>query len=167
MTHPLVLALYRDANQAAEAAQAVRNLGVERRDLSIVARNHEAEGQIAERVGGSPGVEIEDSRTAAALGDLGGHLLAAIAVVLPGIGPIVAGGPLAAGLGEAAGHVAGGLKSMLEKCGVAARDAERWEHAVQGGAIMLGVHVRGGDTSTIRTALERAQPTDIASATWK
>ena len=166
MSHPLVLALFRDSSQAAHAAQAVRSLGVDRADLSIVARNHEAEGQIAERVGGSPGVEIEDSRAAAALGDLSGHLIAAIATVLPGVGPIVAGGPLAAGLGEAAGHLAGGLASMLERSGVAADEAARWERAVEGGSVLVGVHVRHGDAATIHAALEKSQADSLVTVNY-
>ena len=65
---------------------------------------------------------------AARLGELGGQVLAAIAVVMPGIGPIVAAGPLSAGLGEAAGHVAGGLASALKNAGV---PAERADHIVR------------------------------------
>lgn len=167
MTHPLVLALFPDSGRASAAARAVRALGVDRRDLSIVARNHEAEGELAERLGGSPGVEIEDSRTAAALGDLGGHLLAAIAVVLPGVGPIVAGGPLAAGLGEAAGHMAGGLSSVLRKSGLARSEAERWEQSIERGEILLGVHVRSGGVEAIRAALQRSTATDVATLSWE
>ncbi len=103
MPHPLVLALFDNAVAAANAARGVRGLGVPRERVSIVARSHDEEGQLGQVSGGSPGSEIEDSAPASRLGELGGHLIAAIAMVMPGIGPIVADGPLAAGLGEAAG----------------------------------------------------------------
>ena len=48
------------------------------------------------------GVELEQSRPAAIFGEIGGQMLAAIALVMPGIGPIVAAGPLAAELGKMA-----------------------------------------------------------------
>lgn len=167
MTHPLVLALFPDSGGASAAARAVRELGVDRRDLSIVARSHAVEGELAERLGGSPGVEMEDSRTAAVLGDLGGHLLAAIGLVLPGVGPIIAGGPLAAGLGEAAGHVAGGLPSILQKSGLPRGDAERWGESIEQGAILLGVHVRAGDVDTVRASLERSKAIEVATLRWE
>src|SRR5688500_6738740 len=109
MSHPVVLALFEQATAAATAARGLRALGVTRERVSIVARSHDEEGEIALASGGSPGSEIEDSAPASRLGELSGHLLAAIALVMPGIGPIVADGPLAAGLGEAAGHMAGGI----------------------------------------------------------
>ena len=88
----------------------------------------------------TPGAEVEESRPAARLGELGGLVLATIAFVMPGIGPIVAIGPLSAGLGEAAGHVAGGVASMLTSAGVDADRAARLQQQVEAGAILLGVH---------------------------
>src|SRR5512143_3318947 len=104
MSHPLVLALFDDRAGAARAAGALRDLGIDRANLSVVVRTHQDEGELAEQVGATPGAEIEDSRPAARLGELGGYLVAAIALILPGIGPIVSAGPLAADFGEAAGH---------------------------------------------------------------
>ena len=72
----------------------LRARGVQARDLSIIARDHAAEGVMAREVGATPGVEIEDSWAVARLGELGGHILAAIAIVMPGIGPIISAGPL-------------------------------------------------------------------------
>ena len=51
--------------------------------------------------------------------------LAAVAVVMPGVGPIVADGPLAAALGEAAGHMAGGIARALERAGLDERRGRR------------------------------------------
>jgi hypothetical protein len=109
MSHPLLMALFRDRAAAAAAARDMHKLGIPRGDLSVVAVDHQTEGAIADEVGGSPGSEIEDSRAAGHLGELGGLILAAIAIGMPGTGAVVAAGPLAADLGEAAGHVAGRL----------------------------------------------------------
>ena len=106
-THPLVVGLFASADKAISAARALRDMGVPHERVSIVARSHDEEGVIARASGGSPGSELEDSATAARIGEIGAHLLSAVALVMPGIGPIVADGPLAAGLAEAAGHVAG------------------------------------------------------------
>jgi hypothetical protein len=120
MAHPLVVALYPSASAAAAAARALHAAGITRDAISVVARTHDEEGALAEQMDATPGADIEDSRPAARLGELGGQVLAAIALVLPGIGPIVTAGPLSAGLGEAAGHVAGSMASVLAGAGVVA-----------------------------------------------
>jgi hypothetical protein len=168
MAHPLVLALFESAERAAAGATAARKLGIRAEQLSVVARNHEEEGWLAEQIGATPGADIEDSRVAGRLGELSAHVLAAIALVLPGIGPIVASGPLAAELGEAAGHVAGGLNNILEDAGVTGDRADRYERAVHGGAILMGAHVADGTTvASVCQALEREGGTDVTVAEWR
>jgi hypothetical protein len=144
MSHPLILGLFTDPNAAAGAARALRGLGFSPQQVSIVARSHDAEGELAHAADASPGSELEDSRAASRLGELSAHLIAAVALMLPGIGPIVADGPLAAGLGEAAGHVAGGLARTLERAGLTETDAATWQAEVEEGAVIVGAHVDGG-----------------------
>ena len=116
-------------------------LGVPRERVSIVARSHDEEGAVALAGGASPGAEIEDSAQASRLGELGAHLLAAMALVMPGIGPIVADGPLAAGLGEAVGHAAGGIARTLEGAGLDQSDAQHWEASNSRGGGPVGADV--------------------------
>ncbi len=165
MSHPLVLALYPDAAAAATAARALHTVGITRDQISVVSRNHEEEGVLADQMDASPGADIEDSRPAARLGELSGHVLAAIALVTPGIGPIVAAGPLAAGLGEAAGHVAGGVASTLEGVGLDAQRAEALERAVQAGAVLLGAHASAATVEAVQQAM-RPGATEVLTATW-
>jgi hypothetical protein len=166
MPHPLVLALFQDRPTAAEAASRLRAAGFGRGDLSVVAGTHQLEGALAQELGATPGAEIEDSRPAARLGEIGAHVLAAIAIVLPGIGPIVSGGPLAADLGEAAGHVAGGIASILENAGLDPAKALEWQAAVAQGALLLGAHVRQGDPGQVRALLLECGASDVAEAAW-
>jgi hypothetical protein len=166
MPHPLVLALYDDVEAAARGARAVHALDVDREHLSVVARSHDEEGQLADAFGATPGADIEDSRAASRLGELSAHVLAAIAVVLPGIGPIVAAGPLAAGMGEAAGHVAGGIGSILSDAGIERARAESWERRIESGALLLGAHVIDGDPYAVRDALAASGAKDVEVAKW-
>ena len=167
MSHPLVLALFDNAASAAAAARDLRALGVSREQVSIVARSHDEEGVLARASGASPGSEIEDSAGASRLGELGAHLLAAIALVMPGIGPIVADGPLAAGLGEAAGHLAGGIARTLHGAGLSQEDAEVWEADIERGAFLVGAHVTPDAVDAARGALTRAGAARVAVATWQ
>ena len=86
--HPVVLALFPDAASAAHAARGLRAFGVARERVSIVARSHDEEGMVARVAGASPGSEIEDSGPASRLGELSGHVLAAIALVIGGAGAL-------------------------------------------------------------------------------
>ena len=165
--HPLVLALFDDPATAAAAARDLRGLGIPRERVSVVARSHDEEGALADASGASPGSEIEDSAAASRLGELSGHLLAAIALVLPGIGPIVADGPLAAGLGEAAGHVAGGIARALRQAGIEREEADRWQTRIEQGAILVGAHVGPGDAAAARGIFTRNHATSVVEATWR
>ena len=167
MSHPLVLALFATPAAAAAAARALHQRGVDRDHISVISRSHDEEGALAEQMDASPGVDIEDSRSAARLGELSGQVLAAIAVVMPGIGPIVAAGPLSAGLGEAAGHVAGGLASALKSAGVPAARAEHIQRDIEQGSVLLAVHASPIDLEVIRGALTSAGPREVEVATWE
>jgi hypothetical protein len=167
MPHPLVLALFQHRPTAAEAASRLRGAGLGRGDLSVVAATHQLEGALAREMDVTPGAEIEDSRPAARLGEIGAHVLAAIAIVLPGIGPIVSAGPLAADLGEAAGHAAGRIASILEQAGLGPSQALRWQDAVARGALLLGAHVREGDAEPIRALLLECGASGVAEAAWE
>ena len=167
MSHALVLGLFDSAASAAAAARALHAAGIGRNELSIVSRSHQEEGTLANQMDGTPGADLEDSRGAARLGELGGVVLAAMAVVMPGIGPIVAAGPLAAGLGEAAGHLVGGVAPVLARAGVAEARAQALADAVHEGRVLLGVHVPESDAQHFRRIVEEAGATTIEIARWE
>ena len=166
MSHPLVLALFDEAAAAARAARALRDLGVSRERVSIVARSHDEEGAIATAADASPGSEIEDSAPASRLGELGAHVLSAIALVMPGIGPIVADGPLAAGLGEAAGHLAGGIARTLASAGLPEAEAAAWERRIDDGAFLLGAHTDDRFVQRIRETMQKNGATSVTVGSW-
>ena len=166
MSHPLVLGLFDNPTEAAAAARALRSLGLLQQQVSIVARSHDSEGEVAEAGGASPGSELEDSRPASRLGELSAHLIAAVALMLPGIGPIVADGPLAAGLGEAAGHVGGGLARMLERAGLSAEQADAWESNVESGNVLVGAHADDARVTAVTDALRANGAVRTAHGVW-
>jgi hypothetical protein len=167
----MILGVFDHPSGAAAAARALKNAGIGRDQLSVVARNHDEEGALAEQMDATPGTEVEDSRPAARLGELGGLVLATIAFVLPGVGPIVAAGPLSADLGEAAGHAAGGVASILTSAGVDPARAAALEQQVEAGAILLAVHDRNAhpasDGATIRDLMSAAGGHDIEVVNWE
>ena len=151
MPHPLVLGLYSTPSAAAAGARALHALGVGRDQISVVSRNHDEAGALADQMDASPGADIEDSRPAARLGELGGQVLAAIALVMPGIGPIVAAGPLSADLGEA----------------VPQTRADALQREVERGSVLVAVHVTSGHAPAIVEALTGTGAVKVDTANWE
>jgi hypothetical protein len=109
---------------------------------------------------------LEDSPTAARVGEISAHFFSAMALVMPGIGPIVADGPLAAGLAEAAGHVAGGVARTLERAGMDRAEADEWESRIKEGYLLVGAHVDDTSTGRGREVLERTGAERVAQVSW-
>jgi hypothetical protein len=166
MSHPLVLALFDRTDHAQSATSALHAQGLPDTRLSIVAATHDEEGELARDLGGTPGVDIEDSRRAGRLGEVSARILAAVAVVMPGIGPIVGAGPLAAGLGEAAGHIAGGLVPILEGLGIPRPQAERWRFEIERGSVLLGIHLEDEGPERIEALVREHGAIDAARVFW-
>jgi hypothetical protein len=164
--HPLILGLFPSAATAAAGARGIHQLGITRDRISVVSRSHDEEGALAEQMDATPGVDLEDSRPAAVLGELSGVVLAAIALVLPGVGPIVAAGPLSAGLGETAGHVVGSVASALAASGVSEARAEALEREIKEGAVLLGVHTTADLAADVRRVLELSGAREVEVGTW-
>jgi hypothetical protein len=168
MSHPLILGLFETTSTAARAARGLRTLGIPAERVSIVARSHDEEGNLARETGASPGSEIEDSRAAGRLGELSAHFFTAVAIALPGIGPIVADGPLAAGLGEVAGHVAGGIARALEGAGLENAEAERWESAIERGAVLVGAHAANeSSAAAAKEILTESGASAVLEGVWR
>jgi hypothetical protein len=94
-----------------------------------------------------------------------GLLAGAGALAIPGIGPLLAAGPIVAGLaGLGAGGAVGGFVGALVGMGVPEFEAKRYEGRVKGGGTLLSVHC---DTSEqvdrARHLLAGAGATDVSS----
>jgi hypothetical protein len=102
-------------------------------------------------------------------GVIGGTLglLAGIgALAIPGVGPLIAAGPIMATLaGAGAGGAVGGMVGALVGMGIPEYEAKRYEGAVKGGGTLLSVHC---DTSeqvdAAKNALKSTGARDISSS---
>jgi hypothetical protein len=96
-----------------------------------------------------------------ALGVLAG--LGALAV--PGVGPLIAAGPILAGLaGLGVGGAVGGLVGALVGMGIPEYEAKRYEGHVKNGGTLLSVHCDTSDQITrAKDLLKATGASDIAS----
>jgi hypothetical protein len=94
-------------------------------------------------------------------------LLAGIGMLaIPGVGPLIAAGPILATLaGVGAGGAVGGLVGALVGMGIPEYEAKRFEGAVKGGGTLLSVHCATSDLVTLaKRALKETGAQDIASS---
>lgn len=134
----VVLGVFDTRDQAEEAALELRGKGFHK-DISIVARDEE-KGDIQEtQMGGGEqegDTAIEGITTGGALGGLAGLAAGAGALVIPGIGPLVALGPIA---GLISGAATGGLAGGLIDWGIPETEGRHYEEDVKQGKILVTV----------------------------
>jgi len=104
----------------------------------------------------------------AAGGIIGGTLglLAGIGLLaIPGVGPLIAAGPIMGALaGLGAGGAVGGIVGALVGMGIPEYEAKRFEGAVKGGGTLLSVHCDTSEQiSTAKKGLEDTGAHDISA----
>ncbi|MFZ7942825.1 general stress protein [Neobacillus sp. 19] len=130
-----------------EVIQAVENLkrqGYAAEDISVIGKNKEQVHEINEAT--STKTEeglVAGAATGGALGGLVGLLAGVGALAIPGVGPFIAAGPIAATLtGAAVGAGAGGLAGALIGMGLPEEEAHRYEGLVNEGKFIVVVERR-------------------------
>ena len=72
------------------------------------------------------------------LGGIGGWLAGIGALAIPGVGPLIAAGPILAALsGAAVGGAVGGLAGALVGIGIPEYEAKRYEGRIKSGNILI------------------------------
>lgn len=138
-----VTGLFDDYSDASVAVSALEARGVPSSDISIVSNNaderHNKETNAAEGAGTGAGI-------GAAVGGVGGLLTGLGIMAIPGVGPVVAAGWLAATAagavaGAVAGGAAGGLIGALTESGVSEDDAHVYAEGVRRGGTLVTAKV--------------------------
>lgn len=122
-----VVGIFSSRDSAERAVQELRRQGFTTEEISIVTKEGQADHTYDDD-------DISDGvLTGGTIGGIGGLILGAGAMAIPGIGPIMAAGPIAAALGGAAvGGIAGGLIDW----GIPAEESKRYEQSVAQGDIL-------------------------------
>ena len=138
-----VTGLFDDYSDASAAVSALEARGVPSDDISIVSNNvderHAGESNAAEGAGTGAGI-------GAAVGGVGGLLTGLGIMAIPGVGPVVAAGWLAAtaagaAAGAIAGGAAGGLIGAMTASGVPEEHAHVYAEGVRRGGTMVTAKV--------------------------
>ena len=141
MSRDTVVALFDDRDQAQTAVAALQDAGFRSDDIGITMRDREEASTLAEHTSATTGAGAATGALAGgALGAVAGWLAGIGALAIPGIGPIIAAGPLAAALtGAAIGAAGGSLTGALTGLGVPEDEARWYETEVGRGGTLITV----------------------------
>ena len=149
-----VVGLFQDQPSAEAAIQRLKAAGFSESQIGVAVRDREQQQALTEDTGAQ-------AAEGAAKGAVGGGVVGGVvgllagvgALVIPGVGPIVAGGWLASTLaGAGIGAAAGGLIGALVGMGVPEEDARHFERGFKEGGILVTVQA-GNRAEEAREAL--------------
>ena len=166
-----VVAVFDDRDDAQDAINALRDAGFAADDISILARDRDTAGRLAEDTGTEAAAGAATGALAGGLlGGVAGWLVGIGALAIPGVGPIIAAGPIAAALGGAAlGAATGGIIGALTGAGVPEDEARYYDEEFRRGGIVVTAQARGRydeARSILREHGGRDSTTTTTYASW-
>ncbi len=157
-----VTGLFDDYTDASAAVSALESAGVPSKDISIVSNNadsrHGDKSDAAEGAGTGAGI-------GAAVGGAGGLLTGLGLMAIPGVGPVVAAGWLAATVagavaGAVAGGATGGIIGAMTSSGVSEEDAHVYAEGVRRGGSLVTAKVDDALVPEAEAVLKRSSWVD-------
>lgn len=161
--------LFDNYSDATAAVRELETLGVPHSDISIVANNIHGEHAGHDHDGvDDHGDVTRGTSTGAVLGGAGGLLAGLGLLAIPGLGPIVAAGWLAAtavgaGIGAAGGAATGSIVGALKNAGHTEEEAHVYSEGVRRGGTLVSAKVADADVVRSEAVLDRNQPVDTAA----
>ncbi|QQZ63567.1 YsnF/AvaK domain-containing protein [Paenibacillus sonchi] len=136
-----IVGVFHTEHEASQAIEALKSRGFLTEDISVIARNKQDVETIHDETGTkAPEGMASGAATGGVLGGVTGLLAGIGALAIPGIGPILAAGPIAATLaGAAVGAGTGGLVGGLIGLGIPEDEAESYDNYVDEGRILVMV----------------------------
>jgi hypothetical protein len=161
-----VFGIYTITNQAEAAVNQLMSQGFSGDDISVLMEDSNSSRQFAHE----KNTKVPEGTTtgATAGGVIGGTLglLAGLgALAIPGVGPLIAAGPIMGTLaGIGAGGTVGGLIGALIGLGIPEYEAKRYEGRIKDGGVLLSVHCNTSkEVDRAKEALKRSGAQDISS----
>src|SRR5215468_7311648 len=161
-----VFGIYPDRAAVEEGVEHLRRAGFRNTDISVLFPENQGTKDFAHEKNtkapeGVTGGVVAGGITGGVLG-----LLTGIgALVIPGLGPLVAAGPIVAALaGAGAVGTLGGIVGGLVGMGIPEYEAKRYEGRIKSGGILLSVHCDNSEwTKKAKQILEDTGAEDVSS----
>jgi hypothetical protein len=142
MANTAVFGIYATQEGVEAAINELRNAGFRSTDISVLLpRNVGTKDLATSKATKAPEGAAAGASSGALIGGTLGWLVGIGALAIPGIGPLIAAGPIVAALaGVGAGGALGGVTGALIGMGIPEYEAKRYEGRVRKGSILLSVH---------------------------
>jgi hypothetical protein len=167
MATQMVIALFDDLPHAHRAIETLEEDGFDRRDISVV-KKHGAKQPSGDQDEADPSVAAvaeEEAKTGSVIGGIGGLIAGLAAFAVPGVGPLLAIGPLATALGGVAmGAAAGGFIGALAEHGVPEDRARNYQARILQGDVVLTLHTNNEGAHRAEHALSRTGAREVYQA---
>jgi hypothetical protein len=125
--------------QGEDAEQALLSCGFRRHEVSFLAGD--THGHQTPAIGPIQSVSAKsETINDACIGGIVGIAAGMIASALPGVGPLIAAGPIAGAVGMGIGATAGGIIGFLRDHGVSEEEAQFFAEGVKRGGSLVTVH---------------------------
>jgi hypothetical protein len=164
-----VVGTYDNLQTAYAVANDLINAGFSRNDISVVA--NDAKNEYAPHVNANrvdvnrvdAGDDVaKGAGIGAAIGGLGGLLVGLGALAIPGVGPVIAAGPLLAALtGAGVGAVTGGIVGALVDLGIPDEDAHLYSEGLRRGHVLVIAQIPDASANEVTRIMERPGLVDI------
>lgn len=166
MAKKSVLCIATSRTQAENIVDRLQDAGFSNNDISALFPDKETTRDFAhEKKSKSPEGAAAGAGTGGLLGGALGWLAGAGALTIPGVGPLIAAGPIMAALsGAAVGAAVGGLTGALIGMGIPEYEARRYEGKIKSGNILISVHAESHEEiKRAKSIFEQAKAEDIST----
>ena len=153
--------------QAADIVERLKVAGFSNNDISVLMPNQTGTKNFAiDNQTKAPEGAATGAGTGALLGGALGWLTGIGALAIPGVGPLIAAGPIMAALsGAAIGGAVGGLTGALIGMGIPEYEAKKYEGKLKGGSVLISVHSENAaETERAKAIFQAAKAEDIATS---
>ena len=154
--------------QAAEVVDRLKLAGFSNSDISVLMSDKGGTKDFAiNNQTKAPEGAATGAGTGAVVGGALGWLAGIGALAIPGVGPLIAAGPIMAALsGAAIGGTLGGITGTLIGLGIPEYEAKQYEGKVKSGSALISVHSDSAEeTAQAKAIFEAAGADDISSST--
>ena len=162
-----VFGIYSTRDQVETAADLLARSGFAVTDISVLLPESLGSKDMGtEKATKAPEGAAAGAGSGAVLGGTLGLLAGIGALAIPGVGPLIAAGPIMATLaGMGAGGTVGGLTGALVGAGIPEFEAKRYEGVIEKGGILLSVHCSTSDEVTRAKQILKGTGGDAVSST--
>jgi hypothetical protein len=167
MANTAVFGIYPSFELAESAVSALKAEGFRATDISVLLPENVGSKDLAHlKATKAPEGASAGAGSGAIIGGTLGWLVGIGALAIPGIGPLVAAGPIVAALaGAGAVGALGGIAGALVGMGIPEYEAKRFEGRVRKGGILLSVHADDSKwMNRAKQLLIKTGAEDVASA---